>query len=302
MSVRDVKNQAFDALTPEAMRPLLYSHGRELANAESTARIILAPYLFYTAATGKKGFVPAAVRVAKMISDGHDGFMAEQAHDFKTAKPDVFSVGGLAKAVVHETRARKSLRGKFDGVVEALHRTDGKALDQLADKWAQVADQLGASVHGDLTWHYTGLTVARNAWINRGVRPTYRELGVEGASGATAVSQIKTVIDDGARAIEAAGLFEHAPQVRKVAEVVGATLTMYSAADIMIQNETAYLNQIGADVAAIHPLERLITSTSRTVTYLSGGDPARAGVQILPPGDGAISPGQAPGEAFPIAV
>jgi hypothetical protein len=279
MLVRDIKNRAFDALTPDALRPVYKEHGREIANAESGARIVAAPYFAWTAATGRKGLIPGLARVIKMVNDGHDGFVAEQDKEFGKVKPTIFSAGEMTMTAIKGLRDGQG----FDAIMHALHETDGKTLDQAADKVAQVADQIGGAINGDLSWRYVGLNVARNAWINRGVRPTYKALGVEGAGGATAISQIKTCVQDGHQALEAFGVLDHAPQVRKAAEVIGVSLVMYSAADIMLHNEAAYLDQIGLDPTTIHPVEQLMSSTARTLAHLRGADPARPGPQILSP-------------------
>ncbi len=269
MSIRDVKNGAFQAITPESVRQIYQEHGREIANAESAGRILIAPYLFYTAARGKKGLVPGLVRGAKMIIDGHDGFVAEHDKEFATAKPVIFSANKMMLQIAQNCAQRGSTRTRAGAIMQTLRETDGSTLDQECDKYAQIADQLGASVGGDLSWLYTSLNVTRNFWVSS-VRSTYRQLGVTKAGSAVPISQIKTVVMDAHQTAEATGILDRVPVLRKPLEAIGIGLTVYSAADIMISNENAYLEMLGKDPSEVNYVTKLLSSTGRTALNLAG--------------------------------
>lgn len=268
MSLQAMKYAAFEAVTPQFLKEIYAEHGREIANAESLARIPLAPYLLITAAFGVKGVVPALVRVGKAAEDGHDGYVAHQDREFGKVDTTIPGALGAIQETASVVLGPGDIRGKLKSFVDVLHDIDGPKLDADCDKFAQVADQAGGLIHGDVTPLYFGSNLARIAWIDFGVRPAYRKLGIKAS--ATPISQGKTLVQDLTQAAEASGVLDRFPTARRVLSAAGIGVTALSAFDIMRVAEQKYLDTLGIardDYSVVHAVG---AATVRTAAFITG--------------------------------
>lgn len=232
MSPRAMRNRVFDAITPQALKKHLPEHGRLLANAASYSRELMAPALFTTAAKGMKGAGPALLRVGKELLDGYDGYMAEKAKDFKTAKPTIPNLAAFRKAIYLQGRPIK----------EALKDTVGAVLDRETDQVAQIADQIGNLRNGDLSPGYVMINVARNYNLKR-IRQFYKGFLPEGQEPKSRPSgQAKTVIMGAHQILESAGTLDKHPTVRRVLSGLGIAATVGSFVDTVASMEKEHLS------------------------------------------------------------
>ncbi len=271
MSLQSLKYAAYNSVTPGFVREQYKEHGREIANAESFARLLMVPYLFYTAASGKKGALPGMTRVAKMLMDGHDGYASHLDKDFLTAEPTVHSAFEMTKRAFSIATATKiDVKERACAAVQLLHDTNGKKVDPDFDKAAQFADQIGGVINGDVSPGFLMTNILRTAWIDAGVRPAYANLGV--VAGSTLVSQGKTLAHDIQQAAESFGILDRYPQARSWLSNIGIGMTIWSAFDIMTVNERAYLDSVNYASETVDLPQILVNSIGRTAMYLKGAE------------------------------
>jgi len=138
----------------------------------------MAPALLYTSANGIKGTGPALMRFTETASDGADGYCAEQDLNYESAKPYITEGGEFVRAVFSAVLAANPNSVKKRRLYNVLDATDGGAIDPFSDKIAQLADQTGNVMNGDLPALYLATNAARIALIDGAVRPTYNSLGI----------------------------------------------------------------------------------------------------------------------------
>ena len=265
MSPAGLRNKLFETITPKALKPVYYEHGREIANGISATRIISAPYLFYTAAAGKKGVIEGVTRITLWIGDGLDGFIAKHDKDFTNAEPTVKSlskfVGGMASIGKSGAKSSEKLRAAWT----LLGDTDGATFDPLTDKSAQEADQAGSSLFGDMPLKFTAGTLVRNRILDAS-RDMYESHKVKQAGKAGIWGKSKTVAFAVHSTAEAFGVLNKHTNVRKSLIYGGAVLNAVSAGANMINLERQYLANQGYATDPMTRPELLALGAARLLT------------------------------------
>lgn len=253
------------------MEPVYEEYGRRIANGLTLSRAAVAPALFATAALGIKGKIPSGLRAAKIISDGLDGFVSEKDKQHKAAKTSIKSGGEMLLATKDalKTMTHDALFGT-QKLIWVLDKTDGGPADRDIDKVAQLAEQVGATLHGDLPLSYLLVNIGRIGLIDGGVRPTYEALGIK--TGATELSQLKTNVQDAHQFIESTGFLDAYPVFRKPLNAIGICITIASGIDIMQSYERQYLETLGVPMAEMSVTKLCLGALARTAIHLYGED------------------------------
>jgi phosphatidylglycerophosphate synthase len=263
IGMNKLRDKLFAAMTPSPLRRAYEEHGREIANAISYSRELIAPYLFYTAAHGTKGVFPGSVRLLKALSDGYDGFVAKKDKEFASSEPSIKNLrefrGNLIRTLMDKNTGVKK---KSAVIWRLLGDTDGAIFDQLTDKSAQKADQAGNFINGDVPGYYLFGTLFRN-WSYDRLRTIYGELGVEDSGTATSSGKAKTLMYDAHQTLESFGALENRQSLRNILIVGGAVLNIASAVSGITQLEKKFLSQNDWDTSSATRAELLTLAAAR---------------------------------------
>lgn len=263
---RDARNRAFDAFTPRVLDEPYLKHGRKLANALSLSRIAIAPILFAGSALRLRGRAHGVVRVVKTLTDGYDGFMAEKDQNFATAKPSINTLKQLLGELKNIKKTPRTNGQTAAGAIcHLLEETNGAVLDRDTDKVAQVADQAGATISGDMQASSLILTLIRNGFFDSS-REMYMGLGIKSAAKAGVWGQYKTLALDTHLALTAFGTLDRTPMAKKMLSYGVMALTAYSAYAGVADMERQYLESSGHCTDDMPNHELFSIGVARTLT------------------------------------
>jgi hypothetical protein len=217
------------------------------------------------AARGRRGPIDGSIRLGKIISDGYDGYQAEKDENFKTAKPTIRSLGHLMTSFRETIATKDTPEAKLRKAIRILNDADGAVIDRDTDKVAQVMDQAGAIINGDMSTGSLVLSILRNRLYDRS-RQMYFELGVENASKAGPIGQYKTVLLDTYLALTAFGALDKSPRLRHALSLGTMFLTAYSAYSGIADMEQKHLTNNGYDTSDVPTHELFFSGVVRTAT------------------------------------
>ncbi len=276
MSPRGARNKVFDILTPSHLKEVFKTKGRIIGNGISYTRELESPVLLMTAALGIKGVLPGIFRAAKLILDGYDGYAAEKDLEFKTAKPNLVGLKELRKDIWTTTRP----------LSVSLDDAAGGTLDHEADQIAQVADQIGCYINGDLNPAYLLLNIGRNKSL-KNIRRFYSEISNADLANkeikSKAAGQFKTLIMDSHQTAESFGWLDKVPKLRAPFAVLGAAAITYSYVDAVSAAETNYLSKT-YDTSSLGKLDGFMIGCARYATRnMPNVDITPTNLMLLPP-------------------